>query len=130
MFSIRAFDVAACVAALALSSAAQAQNPVLTLEGVCPGEMTVTVTGARGARTVLLGFARREGRTLVPLGMPCAGTVLGLEGRTLWTVLAFRTDESGTGHATAYAGNRACGGFLQALVNDECEVTNVIQIPE
>ena len=45
-------------------------QPVLTLEGSCPGQMTATVSDAGGPATVDLIFARRIGHTPIPPGEP------------------------------------------------------------
>jgi hypothetical protein len=122
--------LAACVAAITLTGTASRADPVLTLEGVCPGEITATVTEARGARLAALFFSRRPGETHIPPPYPCSGVILDLDPRTFRFIEYIETDESGTGRVTGTASPRACGGFLQVLVGSECEKTNVIRIPE
>ncbi len=116
-------------AAMLFAAPAMAQ-PVLTVEGSCPGFMRTEVRGARPARSILLLFAPMSGSYTLPLGHWCAGTRLGLNWRGLRIAAAARADESGFAFFEGSAGPRACGGYLQTLnyPDASCETSNVVQI--
>lgn len=120
------------VAAAALWAAPALAQPVLMLEGSCPGFMRAEVSGARPNRSILLLFAPSQGSYTLPLGHWCAGTRLGLNWRGLQIATAARADETGFAFFEGQAGQRACGGWLQTLNYPDggCETSNVVQIPQ
>lgn len=128
MRTSRLFTTAVFMAPLlALASPATAQfEPVLTLEGSCPGVLRAEVSNGRGNATALLLFASETGSIRVPHNF-CFGTELGLGRRNLHEVDAERLDRFGRATFEGMAGSRACGGYLQILVNT-CETSNVVQI--
>ncbi len=119
------------VASLAIWNAPATAQPVLTLEGSCPGFVRAEVRGVRPDRSVLLLFAPMSGSYVLPFGHWCAGTRLGLNWRGLRIATAARADGSGFAFFEGIAGERACGGYLQTLnyPDASCETSNVVQIP-
>ena len=105
-------------------------EPVLTLEGTCPGLLRAEVSGAPPRRTVLLLFASETGAFRIPAHSYCGGVVLGLGRRNLQQVDAKNTDEFGTVVFDGMAGSFACGGYLQALTSPiaGCDTSNVVRI--
>lgn len=115
-----------------LSAPAMAQyEPVLTLEGTCPGVLRAEVSGAAPRRGVFLLFASETGSyQLPPHSQFCAGVVLGLGTRNLHQAAAGTTDKFGFISFERSVSQRACGGYLQALTYPQggCLASNVVQI--
>ena len=103
-----------------------AEGPLLSVTGVCPGEITIGLTGATPDSGLGLIAAFAEGSSSVPAG-PCAGTLLGLENPIPLTVVI--TDGSGSLSIPLTVGDGACGRFLQALDTATCAVSNVAAVP-
>ncbi|MCL4196059.1 MAG: hypothetical protein KJZ69_01085 [Phycisphaerales bacterium] len=122
--------VVAAVACLAAARGAHAQV-VISLEGACPGGVTLQWTGARPERPCALAFAENEGQFLISWG-PCWGVRLGLGTHNLRAVAFFRTGSNGSGRLSGNASSQMCGGYLQMIVWDgtPCATSNVVQIPE
>ena len=99
----------------------------ISLEGECPGEMTVSWDGAVPDRWAVLLTSRIRGPWIVP-GTTCGGTVLGIVAPTLRVV--FRTDEDGSGSMQGFVPNGLCGQYLQMVVLEghPCQTSNVVQI--
>ncbi|MCL4197393.1 MAG: hypothetical protein KJZ69_07845 [Phycisphaerales bacterium] len=120
------------VAAALCAAPAMAQyEPVLMVEGSCPGKLRAEVTGAPPRRTVLLLFASETGAFRIPpYSQHCGGVILGLGRRNLQQVDAQNTDEFGMVVFEGMAGPFACGGYLQALTSPiaGCDTTNVVRI--
>lgn len=113
---------------------AQSAGPdslAISLNGSCPGRMTMQWTGARPERPCALACADNEGQTLISWG-PCWGVRLGLGTHNLRAVAFFRTGPGGSGRLTGIASSQMCGGYLQMIVWDgtPCSTSNVVQIPE
>ncbi|MCL4198078.1 MAG: hypothetical protein KJZ69_11365 [Phycisphaerales bacterium] len=113
--------------ALALWSAPALAQPVLTLEGSCPGRMLAQVSGSSPRGVVRLYFSPHRGSYAFPPFHPCYGVEIGLDPRRIQHVGTTRADQAGIARFNGDAGPAACGGFLQAM-SDFCEVTNVVQI--
>lgn len=121
----------AALVCLAGASGAEAQV-ILSLEGECPGRLTIEWRGSNSDRRAALAFSRAEGQFLLPAG-PCQGTLLGLSSsHGFRDVRVFRTGPEGRGRLTGQANLAACGGYLQMIVADgrPCSTSNVVQIPE
>ena len=101
-------------------------EPVLTLEGSCPGMLRAEVSGGRPNVTAFLLFASETGSIAIP-GHNCPGTRLGLGRRHLREVAFDILDNTGFAFFEGMAGSRACGGYLQVFVRT-CETSNVVQI--
>jgi len=101
-------------------------EPVLTLEGSCPGVLRAEVSGGRPRVGAFLLFASETGSIAIP-GNHCMGTRLGLGRRHLRDVGYEILDNTGFAVFEGLAGSRACGGYLQVLVGT-CETSNVVQI--
>jgi FG-GAP repeat len=97
----------------------------LSLAGVCPGEVMLTITGATplAPAAVLHG---EEGMSEVP-GGPCAGTQLGLANPRLAGVAL--TDLTGGLTVTRVLESPACDRFVQALDLATCAVSGVAALP-
>ena len=95
------------------------------IAGVCPGEVTLTVTGATplAPLAVLHG---EEGISQVP-GGACAGTQLGLANPRLAGVA--HTDLTGGLTVTRVLESQACDRFAQALDLATCAVSGVAGLP-
>lgn len=119
------------VGALSLMAAPTLAQPVLTLEGSCPGFLRAEVRGATPDRAILLLFAPSRGSYTFPRGHWCEGTTLGLGWRGLQYASAARADENGFAFFEGNAGLRACGGYLQTLnyPSGSCQTSNVVQVP-
>ncbi len=103
-------------------------QPVLTIEGVCPGELRAEVRGASPGAVVQLYFSPQRGYYVFPIFHPCEGIEVGLDVRHVRFVMSTRADESGVALLQAMAGRPACGGYVQSYT-DFCRVSNVAQIP-
>ncbi len=107
-------------------------QPVLSVEGSCPGQIRVQIVGAQPRKGILLLYSPRSGNFRLPWYHWCAGTELGLHPRGIRIVDDTVADENGRAifEGTAQAG--ACGGFLQTLntPSGNCETSNVEQIPK
>lgn len=107
-------------------------QPVLTIEGACPGALRAEVRGARPERSLLLLFSPNEGQTRLPKFYGCGmGVTLGLDWRGLKILAEVVADETGFAAIEGFAGPAACGAYLQTLNRPSggCETSNVAQIP-
>lgn len=112
---------------LSLAGPAMAQfDPILTLEGSCPGMLRAEVSQRRPGKVASLLFASETGGVRVPHNF-CFGTQLGLGRRNLHEVDSQRLDRFGRASFAGMAGSRACGGYLQILVTS-CETSNVVRV--
>jgi len=114
------------VMALFAAPAVAQFEPVLTLEGSCPGMLRAEVSRGRPDATAFLLFASETGSVAIPHNF-CFGTRLGLGRRNLRQVAVQGLDRFGATLFEGMAGARACGGYLQVIVNT-CETSNVVQI--
>jgi len=116
------------VMGLGAASSAAAQ-PVLTLEGSCPGPMRAEVRRAPPNQSLALLFARTTGHFRIPFGA-CEGTTLGLSSQRLRVVGTAIIDPTGFAFVEGNAGPAACGGYLQVLTNagGGCQTSNVVRI--
>ncbi|MCC6906346.1 MAG: hypothetical protein IT430_00265 [Phycisphaerales bacterium] len=121
----------ASLAALLVSARLGLAQPVLSLEGGCPGFLRAEVRNAPPGSGILLLFAPHEGSFTLPRGNWCYGVTLGLGWRGLRQVAGAGVDEHGFAFFEGQAGQQACGGFLQTLnyPSGGCEISNVVQIP-
>ena len=102
-------------------------RPLIAIEGKCPGRLTFRWDRTEPDLWAGLCWGRNRGLTVIPL--PCSGTELGIQGSvTLFTV--FRTGPEGRGRLSGEASQQFCGGYLQVLVVDTCDTSNVVQVPE
>jgi len=99
----------------------------LSLVGGCPGTVVVAITnGQPGARVALVN-AEAPGSARIPNGLPCAGTVLGLNGSArLLATLRFGRDRIANVQGEASSG--ACGTYLQAVGLNDCSMSEVIRV--
>ncbi len=98
----------------------------LLLEGTCPTDVRFTLSHATPNGKVALLYAFSEGAFVLPTGLPCSGTVLGLD-NTL--ALGFMLTANANGGATLNISvpGPACGLIsLQALDLSSCDTTNVV----
>lgn len=99
----------------------------LTITGTCPGQVTISWSGATPNAQQALLFATSQGNFVIPTGRPCAGTQLGLSANQLRVVTppgTFSTG-NGSGSISGNAGAQACGGFLQLIQGGSCTTSNV-----
>jgi hypothetical protein len=97
----------------------------LSLAGPCPGEVTLTLTGATPQAPVAL-LHGEEGMSQVP-GGPCAGTQLGLANPRLAGMA--HTDLTGGLSVTRDLESQACDRSVQALDLATCAVSGVAALP-
>jgi hypothetical protein len=97
----------------------------LSLAGLCPGEITLTITGATPQAPVAV-LHGEEGMGQVP-GGPCAGTQLGLADPRLAGVAI--TDLTGGLTMTRVLESQACDRFVQAVDLATCAVSGVAALP-
>jgi hypothetical protein len=97
----------------------------LSLAGSCPGEITLTITGATPQAPVAV-LHGEEGMSEVP-GGPCAGTQLGLTNPRLAGVA--QTDLTGGLTVTRVLESQACDRSVQALDLATCAVSGVAALP-
>jgi hypothetical protein len=101
----------------------------LSIDGTCPGAVMANWSGAgEGQQALVIGD--QEGSTTIPSG-PCAGTVLGIEGRVrLVSPPGLFNTRGGNGSITGNANSSACGRFLQLVKAGTCNTSNVVQVPQ
>ena len=101
----------------------------VTVEGTCPGPVSVTVTGLTPGARVAMVSSPEAGVTEVPAGL-CAGTVLGLspDGLVLRMV---GTDSDGDGDVVLapMLPSPSCGLQVQAVELLSCEASPVVDLP-
>lgn len=104
--------------------------PTLRVVGTCPGggPIEVSWTDATPEGQCALIFALDQGEFLIPARYPCQGTRLGLGSNQIQLVGTFRSDADGNRTIRGFAGNGACGGFLQLLDLTTCDTSNVALI--
>lgn len=115
-----------------VSDATLGSNPEITLQGSCPGRLTVSWNGAPANEFSVICFAGNVGRYNLPIG-PCEGTVLGLGNQGLRVVSHFSSGPEGEGLVSGHAAPIGCGGYLQMVVvvhQLPCPISNVVQIPQ
>ncbi len=100
-------------------------HPEISVTGTCPGQVTLTLTGATSGGGVLVAKSATEG--MAPLPEPCGGGELGLEDPSL--LLAFLADEEGAESHVRTVPEEACGLLLQAVDRVTCGVGEVRQVP-
>lgn len=101
-------------------------GPEITVSGVCPGELTVNISGITPTGPVAILAAVSEGIFIVA-GGPCPGIEFGLANPNLAGTLNADTNGEVTRTPTVSAG--ACGKFLQIADVAACAPSNVAQIP-
>ncbi len=121
-----------CAAIFLATSPVQAQDPVLTLQGGCPGVMRAEIRGARPNSGIALVYSPRRGWFRIPWYYWCEGAVLRLNPRGIRVAESVATDENGFAVFEGQVSVGACGGYLQTLSypSGGCETSNVVQIPE
>ena len=111
---------------LLLAAPCALAQPVLTLEGSCPGPMRAEVRGGVPNFTAHLLFARSTGSFYIRYG-PCWGTTLGLSSQGLRVVASAIVDSQGQASFEGVASPGACGGYLQVFTS-ACQTSNVVRI--
>lgn len=101
------------------------EDLALSVDGVCPGDVMVTASGAGRGSEVALIMGRAEGSFTIPDGMPCGGTVLGLGGAGLTVVGTATADADGIAIFGGTVPTFLCGRFLQAIDLSSCTTSNV-----
>lgn len=97
----------------------------IQFNGVCPGVMTLSITGGTPGGTVAVLGAATSGSTTIPNGFPCAGTVLDL-GARLTLIDTTSLDGAGNGSVSGSVPAPACGFIkVQALDIATCTTSNV-----
>ena len=99
----------------------------LTVDGTCPGggPIAVSWSGAAPGGQVAVLYADATGSFAIPGGRPCAGTALGLANENLRVAFQGGAGADGSRSINGNAPHAACGGFLQLVDLDTCELSNV-----
>lgn len=128
MRPIQILLAAAAVLVISHVSATTASGQTLSSAGTCPGTMTFTITGMTPNVNAAYIYAFGTGNVVIPRGLVCWGTTLGLNGTaTLGGIVT--SNGSGTATLTIFVPLIACGNiFLQGLDMDNCDTTNVILV--
>jgi len=100
--------------------------PVLSVTGVCPGPITVTVTNTTPGEMVQIIQAQEEG-TFTLGGGRCAGIDFDLAQPTLFDTLFANIE--GTAISVLLLAPNQCESFMQAQDGRRCLPSNVIQLP-
>jgi len=103
-----------------------APPPTLEISGSCPGETSLTVTGALPNASLTFVSAEAEGMFVKPQP-PCQGLELGLDAPSLVTSLT--ADDQGNLSVAPVLSDAVCGKFIQAVEVGRCSVSNVAQLP-
>lgn len=99
--------------------------PDLTIEGACPGPITLTATGMTPGAGVAFVYAFRPGSFVIPNG-PCAGVELGLSGNGLQVGSIVPADANGVARLIRTVPGAACDRvFVQAVDTADCATTDV-----
>lgn len=102
----------------------------LTIEGTCPGEVKLHWSGAGEGKQQGLVMGSRAGKTTIPVGQPCVGTVLGIAGDVkLVDPPGFFSTRKGSGLLIGQLPASVCGHHMQLLKAGACKVSNVAVIP-
>jgi hypothetical protein len=106
--------------ALALTSSAFGSTEML-IEGACPGEVSIEITGEPGSRFVLIMGDKAREPAVIPGGR-CAGTDLAVEAPGALTKLGPLPDLDGDGRISLnpVLPDALCGKALQVLNLDDC----------
>ena len=107
-----------------------ADEPQLSIAATCPlsGPIAVSRSGATPSGRVALIFALDLGQFLVPANYHCQGTQLGLGTNQIQLVNDYAAGATGERTIDGFAGNGACGGYLQLLDLTTCGTSNVAQV--
>lgn len=130
--STLALVVAVCLAEVTVLGVVRGPDDVTaSVQGNCPGAVTLQWDGAEADRWMGLMFARTTGRFTIPQ-IWCAGTEMGLGTTGLRLVALMPSGSEGSGERPGRVNAFACGGYLQLIVNDgfPCSTSNVVQIPQ
>ena len=100
---------------------------VLSLSGSCPGTIVADVSGATAGGVVGLVYSPTTGSFVIPGGLACAGTTLGLGAPA--RLIQTATSVAGTVTFSGTAPAASCSGFLQAVDGSSCRTSNVEAIP-
>ncbi|MFW5653517.1 MAG: hypothetical protein ACOC0P_05685, partial [Planctomycetota bacterium] len=96
-----------------------------SFEGTCPGQITLTATGATPNGNVAFVYGFSDGPTTIPGTLPCAGTVLNVGNPNLDNRVV-RADANGVATFVANVPAVACGAVrVQVLDIDTCLTSNV-----
>jgi len=102
----------------------------LRVDGACPGQITVSWSGATPGRPMAIVHANTTGSFVIP-GGPCGGTQLGLGSAGIRVAYQGATGPNGSGDRSSRIGTGVCRHYLQMVVvsGSPCETSNVAQIP-
>ncbi|MFG0329049.1 MAG: hypothetical protein ACF8PN_04035 [Phycisphaerales bacterium] len=105
-----------------------ASGQTLTITGPCPGVKTLTVSGVTPNGRVFILRAFGTGSAVIPFGLVCAGTTLGLN-NTAVLVGIIPSDPFGNATTSTFVPAWGCGNvFVQAFDGMTCLTTNVVPI--
>jgi len=97
-------------------------GPLLSQTGVCPGQVTLTVTQASAHG--LIGILYGPAGTFTKSGSPCAGLTVGIASPTLGALIP--ADAAGFATLSLNAPSGACGRRVQGVDITSCSASNLI----
>ena len=101
-------------------------GPTLAITGICPGEVTLSLSGATPLAAVGLLASRNPGTFVVP-GGPCPGVTVDLDQPRL--LVRLQVDASGAATIVRNTAAGHCGTLLQAVDTASCQTSEVASIP-
>jgi len=100
----------------------------LSVAGTCPSDVLISVNGCTPNGSVALLYAFGQGSFVIPGGLPCAGTMLGLDS-TVAVGSVMTADANGQATLNTVVPEGACDVvFLQALDVTNCMISDVVQL--
>lgn len=100
----------------------------MSLTGTCPGDAEFNIFNATPNGQIALLFSTGPGDFVIPGGLQCAGTQLGLSNIGIRLVADATADANGEAVINGFLPAAACGGAIQAIDLTTCITSNVIQI--
>lgn len=125
----RVGHVVSVVLMLGAGASAKAYTLTVRMFQGCPGGITIYWTGAGPTGQQALVIGDEPGATTIPGGLPCTGTVLGVQGHVrLVNPPGFFGVQGGQGMMSGNATPAACGKYLQLVKGGTCETSNIAVI--
>jgi len=98
----------------------------LETTGICPGTISVTVSGATPGAEVIVGTAKNYRHTVLAGGGTCAGTAVGLDSPAVFVRGLAGAD--GRASFEQEVSLDACGDLLQAIDLQTCEISGAAAV--
>lgn len=99
----------------------------ISIQGSCPGPVTLSVQNATPGGNVALALAASTGTFVIPPQFVCGGTVLGLGG-TPSLALIVGANGSGAASIVGTLPPGVCGRYVQVVDLSSCSASNVLRL--